>query len=305
MKNEYSILGLLFLLFSSCSSFNLEHKSSDEYLIKSTLVSRYLAIEDKGIIIKNGFDERNENAVKIYTKYDQKGKVLENKFINSEGITTFRSIKKYNTKGNVIESINFKKGRPDTTIIIHTFENNRIERIISRNKGKERNQFFKYDSNGNEIERLTLEPDEGYKIKCYRSIYTYDSLSNLIKDQTVLCNGNIYDQEIYKYDSFGNEIENLSYFNELESKTYSKYDEKNRKIEYSDYGIDGELYFKEEFYYDEHDRIVERIKHRISQNRIERLRFIREYDKNKQVIKLIILVNDEPKYLVETTLEYF
>ena len=125
------------------------------------------------------------------------------------------------------------------------------KKILSKN-------VFKYDANGNMIE-LSFHTADDKVNSTIRS--TYDSTGKLIKEETILGNGNVDLVSAIKTDAKGNKIEQQDVrpmgniiFN---YKYYYKYDEKGQLIERIAYRGNGTFLFKYIFKYDDNGNKAE------------------------------------------------
>jgi len=125
------------------------------------------------------------------------------------------------------------------------------KKILSKN-------VFKYDANGNMIELSFYTADDKVN-STIRS--TYDSTGKLIKEETILGNGNVDLVSTIKTDAKGNKIEQQDVrpmgniiFN---YKYYYKYDEKGQLIERIAYRGNGTFLFKYIFKYDDNGNKAE------------------------------------------------
>ena len=125
------------------------------------------------------------------------------------------------------------------------------KKILSKN-------VFKYDANGNMIE-LSFYTAADKVNSTIRS--TYDSTGKLIKEETILGNGNVDLVSAIKTDAKGNKIEQQDVrpmgniiFN---YKYYYKYDEKGQLIERIAYRGNGTFLFKYIFKYDDNGNKAE------------------------------------------------
>lgn len=135
-------------------------------------------------------------------------------------------------------------------------QGNGSKKVTSKN-------VFKYDANGNRVELSNYKAD-GKLMSTIRS--TYDANGVIIKEETLLGNGNIDLVSTIKTDAKGNRIEQQDVrpmgniiFN---YKYYYKYDEKGQQVERIAYRGNGSFLFKYTFKFDDNGNRTEWVQQR-------------------------------------------
>lgn len=175
------------------------------------------------------------------TSYDAKDVFGE---IQKKSIT-YKSIDKFDIKGNLIESDyydNFFKDKHELKEIFrYDKTGHRIEQNNYKLDGSLENKFiFKYDDKGNQIEYASYDSDGSLMDK---NIYKYDNQGNQIECAYYHSDGSLINKSTYNYDNKGNEIEMNTYntSGSLEFRYIYKYDNKGNETEYTTYNSDGSL----------------------------------------------------------------
>lgn len=192
--------------------------------------------------------------------------------------------------GNVISQNSVDKS--DSTLVYDDYtytydaEGHCIERLYDRN-GKRRTRYrCVYDSNGNLSEESTINANGAFQYKCIykydsdgnrieknvpvlwgyaannKTTYTYDSNGNCIEENSY-DSGNIDEKVTYTYDPNGNCIEEneTRYWSDGsvgKEKRTRVYDSDGNCIEKNTYFANGEMYIKETYAYDTDGKLVKK-----------------------------------------------
>lgn len=141
-------------------------------------------------IQKNEYDSRGNNIRSSFTAFDF-NETKENQFIKrieSDSIKTYKTLRKYNSKNQLIEKTEFE---PD----------GKIDRV----------ETFKYDEKGNEVESELKMFNGNY----FKYVSNYNERNNISTQKTIGKNGSIeqqYNWE-YLYDERNNWITKKSFSN--------------------------------------------------------------------------------------------
>jgi len=174
-------------------------------------------------------------------KYDNKRNIVEELKYYSDGSLRSKSIYKikYNDKGNKVEEglfrINKKTLRTnDTPVWKHIYayiydQKGNIIEVIRYNKNKQMDHIIRYDSKGNIIEYVNYN-FVGPSCTKIRTTFKYDNNGNLIERTYPKSDGSPGEKTIRKLDNQGRAIEILYYIADgtLNKKTVLKYDIKEK-----------------------------------------------------------------------------
>lgn len=197
---------------------------------------------------------------KTIFKYDEKGNITEQNEYSSNGNLQEKLKLKTDDEGNPIMCDIYKSdGKLKNKIIwvrikkkikeyqksdsigklvskfINTYDkDNLIESIEYGLEGRlEKKYFFKYDSNGNQIEIQVLNSDENL-IKLETSVF--DKNNNLVENNIYDSNGTLKNKHSYKYDIQNNLIEHTN--NDIDVGTFTyKYNEKEDLYEQVNFNL--------------------------------------------------------------------
>jgi hypothetical protein len=125
--------------------------------VDSILTKETYKYDIKGNLIeRDGITDNNLHHTKEINKYDNKGNLVENDWISSDGSLVFKWIFKYDNKKKLIE----RKNIYDKEILLR--------------------QTYKYDNNGNEIEKNLYDPrNNRHTMETFK--YEFDKMGNWIK----------------------------------------------------------------------------------------------------------------------------
>lgn len=156
-----------------------------------------------------------KNIDKILYKYDNMDRLIEQDKMKNES-PSGKEIYKYDNKGNLIEKD------------IYDFEGKISNKVIFKNNGiGQKLTESQYYSNGN---------------LCCTDNYKYDSNGNMIEKSSI---GGLLSKIIFKYDNKNRMVENNTYLNgKFSSKFTVKYDNYNNIIEQLNYDENGRVYMK-------------------------------------------------------------
>ncbi len=167
-------------------------------------------------------------------EYDSRGKMIKEVFYHKDGRIISTTIFKYDSHGNKIERIkSTRHGSDQIEKFSYEYDNlgNKIERTDYNDAGDVQYRYsYKYDtqnnlteytmrlSNGAVVEKISCKYDSSGKLiesQSYshgkysgKSIHEYDDDSRLIKSILYNSDGSVNHTNTYKYDEFGNLVEN-------------------------------------------------------------------------------------------------
>lgn len=157
--------------------------------------------------------EGNFKSKTIMEYDDQQLLVKESDYNQTGDVPNFVLEYKYDQFRNLTET--YKNGALLETIDFSTDEKGKITRIVGLIYGKPNVSYFKYDKNGNEVEKL-FQTDDKFVSK---RTYIYDDKNNCIEEQLYL-NGKLFSSHKYIYDSKNLMIERAYYMNDKLRQTY-------------------------------------------------------------------------------------
>lgn len=229
------------------------------------------------------YDEKGSLVSKVVKGYDNKGNQVSVKSYQNDVIKETKSTT-YNEFGNEIEMLETGNSDKSQTKIefIYDGNNNLIEKnSIGSNGSLIMKNVFKYDNNDRLIEKYAQSSNKIVTM----STYKYDSKGLLIEQEDIDKEINHSMKYTLKYDNSGNLTENFVYSggteiygfkytydkngNNVESEYYSRgklvstlyetYDKNNNKIEEVLKLVDGSVYSKTTYTYNEKNLMTERI----------------------------------------------
>lgn len=198
--------------FNGKSKDNWTSKTTSEY--DSTNLIRVLSYSKR---FKKGKQPSAEMIVN-YNSDKQKVRleIFDKSKKDNESLIIFTDYY-YDINGNLIKEISTTTvdymGNPsDTslTTIHYKYESNRlVEEWKSTDTLNYEHFRYKYDSNGNMIEKRLLDKLDYLEKQIFE--YKYDANGNMTKDKTLFNNGDLFRKHIYKYNDKGNMIELLEF----------------------------------------------------------------------------------------------
>lgn len=235
---------------------------------------------------KFNLDETKSN--KWIYNYNKNQKKVEANWINiSTNDTMSNILYEYDDKGNLITEL-------DAILIVFESFTKFSYKYDSNNHLVEKDIFnayydyldskwkYKNDKYGNMIEASVydyLYNKEGKLLGIYK--YKYDNKKNLIEEEDLTSNGELYRKNVYKYDDKGN------------------------RIEYNSYESDGSLSFKHVYKYDDKGNLIDKRRYE-SDSKLDGINSYKyTYDKKGNWIKKISYYNEKPTYIQERKIEYF
>jgi antitoxin component YwqK of YwqJK toxin-antitoxin module len=178
-----------------------------------------------------------------YNTNDTLIKVQKEEMVFNEEIT-------YNETGNIIEDTTYQFGLLGCKNVFKYDNNgNRIEKnfYVANDKLMSR-AIYKYDSIWNCIERAEYNSDSSLGTKI---TFKYDDKGNIVEELHYKSDGRPDSKFIYKFDDKRNKIEEYFYKSDgsLNNKTTFKYDDKGNYFESKKYKHNGKLDFKAKYKY--------------------------------------------------------
>ena len=162
-------------------------------------------------------------------------------------------VSKLNLKGDVVELRIYRRDGSLRWNDLYKYDSqgNMIEKDNSDGK-----YLYKYDSQGNIIEGAEYKGDGSLSGK---RLYKYDSQGNMIEEACYNSDGSLDHKYLYKYDLQGNMIEKATYYSDgkLGNKETWKYDSQGNKIEEAEYNSNGSLRGKTLYKYDSQGNMIE------------------------------------------------
>lgn len=162
----------------------------------------------------------------------------------------------YDNKGNIVEYNSIVNDKIEIKKIAQYNEKNKIIEYKSYNsEGKlECHNTLKYDTKGNIIEKTRTTENEDEKL-----IFIYDSYNRLVEESRYY-KGNFGKRFNYKYDSYGNKIEekfSSANGSSWGSTTTFQYNSKGKQISSTRFDYEGEFSSKMIYKYDNFNRLTE------------------------------------------------
>lgn len=118
----------------------------------------------------------------------------------------------------------------------------------------------KYNDQNQKIEQLRIYFSGGSNL-VYKDVYRYDKYGNLVEEKSLRSNNEISKVELYEYDKRNNLIQKkeLGNTNNIKRKETFKYDQKNILIESYEYGEDEKLSRRREYRYDKNGNLTDHL----------------------------------------------
>ena len=228
----------------------------------------------------NPEDLKNEENIRIKNNISESFEYTHQ--INSTKDSILKSHKTYNRNGLLLTSVIFSSKQDTINYLCNKYEN---EQLIQSNIWLKTGKTFdfnyttnyKYNVKGNNIETKEIDINNNivYRRTEYdnnnsrRALYTkrsnktdfsltqeyfYSKKNKLIKTKTYFPNGNLQEEEIFKYDKLGNLINNYQIFNgEKGTIHFYSYDKNNNQIESGFKSLD---MYVTKYEYDKNNNIV-------------------------------------------------
>jgi ribosome maturation protein Sdo1 len=250
----------------------------------------HILIQENGLKIREDlFLTKDNESYKRTLNYNEEGFLIQRIWYNLDGSINQNWNYTLNEKGNPISVINKAMKNP----------------FIAK-------KSYTYNKNGNKTEFKAFEKDGSINI--YKE-FKYNQKEDLIEEIDYTSEGKIKMKLICNYDDKGNKIKSLRYLTNagflFETFNY-KYNTKNQKTEELHYNVSKILTFKKVFKYTQKG-LIKKIKkyQNINEDSTSELKLIEiktykyYFDKQKNWIKKIVLLNKEPIYIFEREIEYF
>ncbi len=228
-----------FLVFNREGDIVEDNRYTRKGKLYKTLVSiyEYRSNEVKEIVIESP----NDTVATRIKKYDSNGNEVEYLSYKKDSII-YHSKSLYNSNSKLIEHIPLKDGETEfqhrRTKYFYDTSGNRIKRIQYYEGGSKSEWISRYDDRGNEIEWFVYGTDGKLE---RRDVYVYDENSNLTEERLYNKYNVLETRGVSKYDKNGNETEYVEYlYDAVRSKDIYHYPEDGVIIMES-YNSKGEL----------------------------------------------------------------
>ena len=277
------------------------------------------------------YDAKGKLTEKTTYEYKNNGEiVIRTLFILGDFINKTTTTHDYN--GNIIEETKqFMDGFVSKNTYSYDSNGNKVEQKLFKDDHLDQGYLYKYDKHGNKIEEHYFTPEGDWtdtkwiynengkliEYACFsesgcfqnRNTYEYNEKGNLIKQ----CHFNDNDNNIlhcitlYKYDDFGNTIEESEYNpkGDLNIKTTFNFDVNNNLIEEIVYDPDDDsTTIKASYKYNNFGELIEEFQNDLENGYSKTIKF-EDYDEQGNWLKRISIdVNKEIHY-VERQIEYY
>jgi len=258
------------------------------------------------------YDSIGDIYIKMIRNYDSNGFLIEKKSSNNKGeLITDESLEN-NVHGDLVKRTRFDKGVEEHKEVLSYDKNrNKIERkrYSIDSKGEFYlvfKSFYKYDNYGNLVEESETQWEDVLHLRNTRK---YDSSGNLIENIHYKSDGRLSRHVVNKYDIRNNKIERLEYdsIGKTSGREQYKYDNNGKNIEEKKFYLNGEVFSLRKRRYDENSNMIESISIPPTDRNREKHRKVWEYqyDENKNWIKRVQYINDEPFETRERKIEYY
>lgn len=196
--------------------------------------------------------------------FDKKGRMIEQRWLNSDSSLSLKTTYKRNKKGLEIETKSYRYDKVLQSMIkkIYDRKGNEVERISFNSDGSlKEKRVYKYDNNDNWTELLIYDQDGNLEREATK-IYNYDQFGNLIQELALSAKDSFdVKYTIYKYDEKQNLIEKDEYRQDssIHGNYFYKYNQSGTLIEeYENYYYsNGKLQEKHSYTYDLKGNIIE------------------------------------------------
>ncbi len=211
---------------------------------------KLINFNDNGSLLEmNWFNEARKLKDRLTFQYDDNGNLIKRNLYDSEDNLEYYIIFNYNNQGDLIEKGGYKKnGKQDEKLIYKYDENKNLIKVYSYSSGtlyedllKQRHYTFKYNDKKNKIECISYNSDN---LVDHEEKAKYDDNNNMIEEIRYGYN-TIYKKNIFKYDSFNRIIEKCCYHNDgsIDTKYSYKYNQFGNLIE----DINHKAYYDHDF----------------------------------------------------------
>lgn len=226
-------------------------------------------------------------------------------------------IQKENLKGQVksIKEIPYEAEKQDGKIIKTNYYNeynvfkydnngNLIEKILHRDSITLSDKYIhQYDSKNNLTETIIIDND-GEKSKI---IYKYNDKNYLIEEKLYSLDDDFSAYDYYKYDENGNKIEEISYINnKLSSKLVYSYNKENLIESICHYSRNGEKDMKTSYKYNDRNNLIKEYTYIFSINDdLEHTYHYKNYDEKGNWIERYKHFGNNSYSITERIIEYY
>lgn len=258
--------------------------------------------------LDGGVDYRSEiskNSFITQSSFDQRGNLLSKDQFNSSGNREWRTIWKYDERGNLTESATYHfKAATSKRVNKYNAANKLMESNAFDETGKNTQQeIVKSDSSGRTMKVMYLF-EKGILVKTSEGFF--DEKGNNVENH-YFTDTRLTGKEINRFDNRGNRVETIIQYpvKKEERITHYKYDSLNNTIE--TIALNGSLMIESKIIvrYDDQHNVVELVSYGIKGNVKERIGHHYEYDGEGNWIKDITFENKKPVSVRVRKIEYY
>jgi len=204
----------------------------------------------------------------------------EEKFGESKENLFTKSVNKYDSDGNMVESLRYGYyNSSDFYESIFSY----LPKFIDDYYNLNYKWIYKYDSNGNMVEESRYTIKGGLITK---TVPKYDANGKEV-ERSIYDSDGLLDKKYvytYKYDSNGNKVEKSNYEKgSLMVETFYKYDSDGNMVEESKRDLKGKFEWK----YDSNGNMVEELYNKTDGQSSPKVIFINKYDTKNRIIEVI------------------
>jgi hypothetical protein len=301
-RNIINSVFICFLLLS-CSIPREYNDLNDLQLkgkIESLITFKYFpGIPNDSTLVYNDFKRQyffnNKGYITEVSNFDSKG-ILENKESYAYKLDRKKRIVEKSSINDYFSGYTFKEKRTCSYdrygrfISLKCYSNDKLKFILTyKYKGKKNVQTNQY--NGDSVLVSTTIVEKYYKAKI-AEIVEYDADGILNRRNT------------YKYDSIGNNIEEIWYVGDsLDRRFVSGFDKKRNEIEVNAYDIYGNLTYQYHAIYDTKGNIITKTDFYPKNKELTTFKYL--YDENNNWIEETILKDTIITYIYKREIKYF
>ena len=190
---------------SSISEVEITTEDDDDNILEK-VIEKYNSSGD--IIEEVEYDRTGSLKSKLNYSYNNDGTLKNISYKDSEGNIRKVVEYKYDSDGKLIEKKTLKDNQ-ETKKIMYVYEDNKIEEIFYKPEGSIEEKYIKTYDGDNMIEEIKMDADD---IIVFKASYKYDSNGNKIEKALYGLNGSsIINKIIYQYDDNGNLMKAIEY----------------------------------------------------------------------------------------------
>lgn len=305
MKKLLFVTTFIFSIIVLVSCTQTEQKTD---LTKKNLMGKVKQITEKRYLVDDKF-ENIENDTLVETNvllYDENGFRSKKDFRGSDDPDC-----KYDEKGNPIEYT--YKGWSIHKWKLKWDDKGRVieESVFDTDGNLKYKRTFKYDNNGNNIERedQTAYTHDTNRFMYSKYVYKYDNKNNKIgwyREDNI--DSSLSPMETYKYDDNGNILEEKSFSDGVLSAIIKyDYDNNGNLIEVKTNSLDRDYSSKATINYDEKGNEIERVETGVIDKEPIKIKntYKYEFDKNGNWIKKIEYEDGIAEMITKREIEYY